>query len=114
MNHYLVELYTPNSAWKALSFDERKNYLNNVGAAMAGLSDAGVQALTLTQIDSKIDQSSEHQFLAVWHFPNQEVCNALLAGIKASGWYNYFDHVNAVGAECGFNEHLEALSKFDL
>lgn len=69
MNHYLVELYTPNSAWKALSFDERKNYLNNVGSAMAGLSDAGVKALTLTQIDSKIDQSSDHQFLAVWHFP---------------------------------------------
>lgn len=110
MSHYLVELYTPNSAWKALSFDERKNYLNNVGTAMAGLSEAGVKALTLTQIDSTIYKSSDHQFLAVWHFPNQEVCNALLAGIKESGWYNYFEHVNAVGAESDFNEHLISLS----
>ena len=77
---------------------------------MSGLSDLGVQALTLTEIESKVDQSSEHQFLAVWHFPNKEVCDVLLNGIKASGWYNFFDHVNAVGKENSFIEHLDLLS----
>lgn len=110
MKHYLIELYTPNTKWKALSLEERKQFLNSVGTAMSGLSDLGVQALTLTEIESKVDQSSEHQFLAVWHFPNKEACDVLLNGIKASGWYNYFDHVNAVGKESSFIEHLDALS----
>ncbi|MFW2149112.1 DUF6616 family protein [Acinetobacter sp. TY1] len=30
--------------------------------------------------------------------------------MKASGWYNYFDHVNAVGKENSFIEHLDSLS----
>jgi hypothetical protein len=111
MNQYLIELYTPNSTWKGLSSDERTQYLNNVGAAMGQLTEQGVKALTLTQIDAQIDQSSEHQFLGVWYFPNQEARDALLAGIKASGWYDYFDHVNAAGKEGSFSEHLEALSK---
>lgn len=110
MNQYLIELYTPNSAWKALSLDERTQYLNNVGAAMGKLSDLGVKALTLTQIDSNVDQSSEHQFLGIWHFPNEEIRDVLLAGIKASGWYNYFNHVNAAGKETSFFEHITALS----
>lgn len=110
MKHYLIELYTPNTEWKALPLKERKKFLNSVGTAMSGLSDFGVQALTLTEIESKMDHGSEHQFLAVWQFPNKEACNLLLNGIKASGWYNYFDHVNAVGIENSFIEHLDALS----
>ena len=32
---------------------------------MGELSDLGVRVLTLTQIDSNVDQSSEHQFLGI-------------------------------------------------
>ena len=32
-------------------------------------------------------------------------------GIKASGWYGYFDHVNAAGAEGDFARHLGALEE---
>jgi len=83
MNQYLIELYTPNSAWKALSLDERTQYLNNVGAAMGKLSDLGVKALTLTQIDSNIDQTSEHQFLGIWHFPNEEIRDSTMLMLLA-------------------------------
>ncbi|WOE37960.1 DUF6616 family protein [Acinetobacter sp. SAAs474] len=109
MNHYLIELYTPNTAWKTLSFDERKDYLNHIATAMNKLTDTGVKALTLTALNTQIDQSSDHQFLAIWSFPDQQTCDALLAGIKASGWYDYFDHVNAAGATHDFNTHLDAL-----
>lgn len=110
MSQYLIELYTPNTAWKALSLDERTQYLSNVGSAMSQLTELGVKALTLSHIDSKVDQCSEHQFLGVWHFPNEEARDALLTGIKASGWYDYFDHVNAAGKESDFAEHLKALA----
>ncbi|EPF71366.1 DUF6616 family protein [Acinetobacter rudis] len=110
MNHYLIELYTPNAAWKGLAIEERKKYLNEVGTAMSGLYEAGVKALTLSPLSPDVDQTSEHQFLAVWSFPDQDTCDALLAGIKASRWYNYFDHVNAAGKETGFLEHLDTLT----
>jgi len=109
MSHYLIELYTPNSAWNALSKNERKQYLGNVATAMGGLLELGVKPLTLTQIDTAVEQHSEHLFVAVWHFPNLATRDALLSGIKASGWYNYFSHVNAAGIETSFAEHLDAL-----
>lgn len=33
MKHYLIELYTPNTEWKALPLKERKKFLNSVGTA---------------------------------------------------------------------------------
>ena len=33
----------------------------------------------------------------------------MLAGIRASGWYDYFDHVNAVGVAAGVDVHLADL-----
>ncbi|AUZ55559.1 hypothetical protein B1L07_11225 [Stenotrophomonas acidaminiphila] len=36
--------------------------------------------------------------------------DALLAGIHASGWYTYFDHINAASDEGGFATHLQQLA----
>ncbi|MGO3384967.1 MAG: DUF6616 family protein [Acinetobacter guillouiae] len=92
MNHYLIELYTPNAVWQALPIQERQQYLADVGAAMGGLSSLGVELLTLTEIDTAVDQSSHHRFMGIWH--------------------DYFDHVNAAGTEGDFQQHLDALAKF--
>lgn len=107
--HYLVELYTPNANWKALSVEQRQNFLEAIGSAMGGLASMGVEVLTLTEVAPNIDQNSKHHFLGIWRFPDPQVRDALLAGIKASGWYAYFDHVNAAGAEGDFAQHLAAL-----
>ena len=112
MNHYLVEHYTPNAVWQTLPVQERQQYLADVGAAMGGLSSMGVELLTLTEIDTAVDQSSHHRFIGIWRFPNQQARDALLTGIQASGWYDYFDHVNAAGTEGDFQQHLDALAKF--
>ncbi len=109
MSHYLVELYTPNAAWKALPAEERRQFLSNVGTAIGGLSGMGVEVLTLSETQPEIDQGSAHRFLGIWRFASQQARDALLAGIHASGWYGYFDHVNAAGAESSFTQHLHAL-----
>ncbi|MGG4605505.1 DUF6616 family protein [Paenalcaligenes sp. Me131] len=108
-HHYLVELYTPNASWKALTSEQRQDFLGNIGSAMGGLSSMGVEVLTLAEIEPGIDQNSQHRFLGIWRFPNAQTRDALLAGIKASGWYAYFDHINAAGAEGDFAQHLGAL-----
>jgi hypothetical protein len=43
MSHYLVELYTPNSAWLALSAEQRQHFLGGIGLALNQLSSLGVE-----------------------------------------------------------------------
>ncbi|MDD3018744.1 MAG: hypothetical protein PHE74_10330 [Comamonas sp.] len=110
MSHYLVELYTPNAAWRALPVENRQRFLDGIQAAMGELSSLGVEVLALGETDKRIDRASEHRFLGIWRFPDIQARNALLAGIKASGWYDYFDHVNAASDAGGFTTHLAALA----
>lgn len=111
MSHYLIELYTPNAKWNALPVGQRQNFLAGLQEAMGGLSSLGIEVLALTATEPEIDRASNHRFMGVWRFPDQQACEALLAGIKASGWYEYFDHVNASGAEGGFAQHLVELAQ---
>lgn len=110
MSHYLVELYTPNSAWLALSAEQRQHFLGGIGLALNQLSSLGVEVLSLAATDSNIDQGTMHTFLGIWRFPDQTARDALLAGIKASGWYDYFDHVNAACTQGAADIHLAALA----
>ncbi|PIG07912.1 DUF6616 family protein [Comamonas sp. 26] len=110
MSHYLVELYTPNSAWLTLSAEQRQRFLSGIGLALGQLSSLGVEVLSLAETDSSIDQGTTHKFLGIWRFPDQNALDALLSGIKASGWYDYFDHVNAASTEGGVDIHLAALA----
>ncbi|PJK10745.1 hypothetical protein CO614_08100 [Lysobacteraceae bacterium NML120232] len=107
--HYLVELYTPNAAWKALDSEQRQQFLAAIGSAMSELSSLGIEVLTLAEAAPGIDKASPHQFVGIWRFATAEARDALLAGIKASGWYTYFEHVNAACASGGFEPHLAAL-----
>ena len=77
MSHYLVELYTPNAAWKALPVEQRQQFLGHIGSAMGGLSSLGVEVLALAEAEPGIDQGSEHRFLGIWRFPDPQVRDAL-------------------------------------
>ena len=109
-SHYLVELYTPNAAWKALPTAQRQQFLAHIGAALDGLASMGVEVLTLAETEPGIDQGSEQRFMGIWRFPDPRVRDALLAGIQASGWYGDFDHVNAASGTGDFANHQAALN----
>jgi len=49
--------------------------------------------------------------MRIWRFPDTAARDALLAGIKASGWYGYFDHVNAASGTGSLESHLKALAE---
>ncbi|CAI2538033.1 Uncharacterised protein [Serratia liquefaciens] len=110
MSHYLIELYSPNTRWGALSTTERQQFVDNVQLAMGSLSHLGVEILALSETDSTIDKSTNHSFLGIWRFADIQTRDMLLAGIKASGWYNYFDHINAAGSDTAFENHLITLA----
>lgn len=111
MSHYLVELYTPNAAWLALSTPAREQFLAGIQSAMGTLASLGVETLALSETDTPIDQATHHQYLGIWRFADTATRDALLAGIQASGWYGYFEHVNAACDAGGFASHMAALSR---
>lgn len=110
MPHYLVELYTPNAAWHALSEAQRSAFIQGIQSGMGSLAQWGVELLTLAETDTTIDNAAPHRFLGIWRFPDAQARNALLAGIAASGWYGYFDHINAAAETGNMQQHLQALA----
>lgn len=70
----------------------------------------GIELLSLAETDTAIAQASQHQFLGIWRFPNPQARDALLAAIEASGWYLYFEHVNAASSAGAVDTHLAALA----
>lgn len=97
MSHYLIELYTPKNSWLTLADNAKKAYLDQVKLGMASLSELGVHILALApaQPNPHPQYDSPHRYVGIWAFPNPNVRQALLQGIAATGWYDYFEHVNA-------------------
>ncbi|HZX78227.1 MAG TPA: DUF6616 family protein [Lysobacter sp.] len=110
MTCYLVELYSPNAVWKALPREQRIRFLNRVAEGVAKLPSGEVEVLALTDTDGTIDSAAAHRFMGIWRFPEPATRDILLSAIRASGWYEYFEHVNASGQVGGFSNHLDALA----
>lgn len=109
MSHYLIELYSPNAQWLALTSTQRQQFLAGIQGAMATLSQLGVEVVTLSETDGGVDHTAGYRFLGIWRFEDTHSRDLLLAGIKASGWYDYFEHVNAAGSTTSFENHVQAL-----
>ncbi len=109
MTRYLAELYTPKLAWFAFDHQRRVAFFEDIGAGMAQLSALGVEAIAFGQTDAAKIHAAPQQFFAIWRFADEAALNALLDGIAASGWHDYFDTLNAAGAGVDFTGHVAQL-----
>lgn len=110
MTHYLAELYTPTPAWLALSPEARQQFFEAIGAGMAGLSALGVEPIALGETDATTLHGASQPFFAIWRGPDASAIDALVQGIAASGWHDYFETVNATGAGVSLTAHLSQLA----
>lgn len=109
MSHYLAELYTPKPAWLALDPIDRNRFFEAVSAGMAELSALGVEAIALGETDATKLHPAPQRFFAIWRFPDEAALDALLSGIAASGWHDYFETINAAGLGTDLPGHLAQL-----
>jgi len=109
--HALVELYTPKASWSAMTRGERSRYLAGVREAVVGLEAAGVTCFALGRIDPSADEAAPHTYFGVWSARDEAGLRLFLDGLRASGWYDYFDHVNGAGRDEGLAHHLAELEK---
>ena len=108
--HYLLELYSPKPAWLALDGAARQAYFDRIGAGMAALSGLGAEALAMGAVAGGKLHGAPQQCYAVWRFPDEAALDALLAGIAATGWHDYFETINAAGLGVDFPGHLAQLA----
>lgn len=109
MSLHLAELYTPKPAWLALSPDARAAYFERVGAGMEALTALGVEPVAFGAVKADTLHAAPQTFFALWRFPDEAALDALLGGIAATGWHDYFQTINAAGQDVGFATHLGQL-----
>ncbi len=109
MTHMLLELYTPKEAWLALEPEARHAFLAKVGASMGPLLAHGIEPCGFGEIADDMPHGASSRFFAVWQAPSRTALDALVAGITASGWHEYFETINAAGQSCDLSAHLGQL-----
>lgn len=95
--HLYVELWTPKQTWLDLSKEERQEYFNKVGGEMQKLANEGIKVLGFAINDKETPYRSKHQYVAVWQMPSKKHVEMLEESVSQTGWYNYFEQVNARG-----------------
>lgn len=110
MPHYLSELYTPKQAWLSLDAAERQNFFEAVGSGLADLAELGVEPLAFGEVDAGTLRAAPYRYFAIWRFPDETARNALVSGISASGWHDYFETINATGHGTDLPGHLAQLA----
>ncbi|WP_439449382.1 DUF6616 family protein [Stenotrophomonas sp. ATs4] len=110
MSHTLIELYTATPTWTALSSEQRTAFFARIGAGMQQFDPARITPLAMGRIATGVPHGSNEQFYAVWHCSSREETDALVAGIAATGWHEYFTTTHAIGAVDGMDQHLADLA----
>ena len=98
MKHYLVEHWSYKATWHALSQQERAAFAAKIGEAVQQMASAGIRTLGFGRIDRTLDKAhKDFDFWSIWEMESLEARDAFLAGVAATGWYDYFEHANTGG-----------------
>ncbi|WP_049439285.1 DUF6616 family protein [Stenotrophomonas maltophilia] len=110
MSHTFIELYTATPAWTTLQPEQRNAFFARIGAGMQQFDPVRITLLAMGRIARGVQHGSDEQFYAVWRCASRADADALVAGIAATGWHQYFATINAVGADDGMGRHLADLA----
>ncbi|WP_286070079.1 DUF6616 family protein [Stenotrophomonas sp. 57] len=110
MSHTFIELYTATPAWTTLPPEQRSAFFARIGAGMQQFDPVRITPLAMGRIAAGVPHSSDAQFYAVWRCAGREEVDALVAGIAATGWHEYFTTTHAAGAMDSMAQHLADLA----
>jgi haloalkane dehalogenase len=97
MQHIFIELWSFKDRWRNLTMPERAAYLEKLQPAIQQMQEQGVEILAWGYNEKSVDQRANYDVFAVYRLPNSEVFDVFQKAIAGSGWYDYFDQVNAGG-----------------
>ena len=98
MKHHLVEHWSYKSTWHDLSQIEREAFAARIAEAVQKMTGAGIRTLGFGRVDHTLDKAHKgFDFWSIWEMESLEARDAFLAGVAATGWYDYFEHANTGG-----------------
>lgn len=107
----LVELYAPKPAWLSLNPVERQAFFARVGEGISAMTARGIEPIAFGDADPDLAHGTDRRFFAIWRVPDRTALDALVQGIGASGWHDFFDTINAAGPVTGIDEHIAQLAR---
>lgn len=95
--YVVVEAWTPKPAFLTAPPTQRADFFAALDAGIAALGSTGVEPLGWGRTDPSGEHGSEHDWFAVWQVRDAAAADTFLAGVLASGWYDYFEQTNLRG-----------------
>lgn len=94
--YVVVEMWTPTPAFLAADEETRTELFARIQAAITQLAQVGFVTLGWGKVEPA-ENSTSHEWFAVWQAPSRELADRFLGGVESSGWYGYFEQSNVVG-----------------
>lgn len=104
-----VEQWNVTQKWMDLSKEERRDYMNQVGAAINDLQKNGVENVGWALNDEHTPHRSDYRYMAVWKIPSLDFVERFEKGIEEAHWHRYFSQRNARGKVIPLNEAIDFL-----
>jgi hypothetical protein len=92
-----VEMWRAKASWLSLSSEERKQYLAQVGPVVQWLVDSGVEIVSWSLNDLSTSHRADYPYFAIYKFPSKELTTQFEQKVEQTGWYQYFEQINAKG-----------------
>ena len=92
-----VEMWNARPSWLALTLAERKQFMEKVAIAAAGLQPLGAELLGAWINETDIDRRFDKTYFTAFKFPSKQVIRSFEAIVRKSGWYDFLDQVNGLG-----------------
>ena len=106
-----VELWKPRPAWDALPIETREEFLSQLQPSVGKMKDIGVELVGFAVCDEAAANDAHYRYLAVWKMPNLGHVHMLEKAIKAEGWANFFDIINARGKIVSIDQGVKDMVK---
>jgi hypothetical protein len=98
VEYVYVELWNAKPAWLALDRADRAAFMEKIGAFLETIEKPGV-----CEVDSCCVNEGDtarripYSFVVIWKMTDKSHVKAIANGTARTGWYEYFDQVNAGG-----------------
>ena len=106
-----VELWKPRSTWDALPIETREEFLSQLQPSVSKMKAIGVELVGFAVCDEAAENDANYRYLAVWKMPNLGHVHMLEKAIKAEGWTNFFDIINARGKVVSIDQGVKDMVK---
>ncbi|MBR0896759.1 hypothetical protein JQ616_17485 [Bradyrhizobium tropiciagri] len=105
-----VEFWRANKAWLSLTTEKRAQYVASLGPQIEALmAQGGIEILGWGENSKETAKRASYDYFGLYRLSGADKVAALEAAIQESGWYDYFDQVNAGGPASAPPDLLRAL-----